>query len=142
MRLAAILLVSVASVVTVACGSTDPNQSKSGTGTSSLASVQCSWPASLDDGGPGGCTAARALVSCTFSGGGCGCTSDGPLECGGGCGSETGASCSDGCAANEYVVACGGIGPNAGGANAEPPSACHFVSAVPAGIAYYCCPCE
>ena len=37
---------------------------------------QCSWPTNLSDAGPQGCSAARALVSCSGPSGGCDCMSD------------------------------------------------------------------
>jgi hypothetical protein len=105
---------------------------------SSGALPACSWPASLNDSRTT-CSASRAQVSCTYpNGSGCGCTTSGAIECAG-CGPNSGATCQDQCAATEYAVACGGVGP---GPVPDPPSSCRFTGAVPAGIAYYCCPCE
>ena len=102
----------------------------------STSGVQCRHAAGVGDGTPGACGAARALIDCEYpNGSGCGCMTDG-TSCPG-CGA--GATCTDQCGANEYVVSCGGIGPTAPSAN--PPAPCRFASAIPAGIAYYCCPC-
>jgi hypothetical protein len=129
------------SLLLIACSGNAAKDTADG----SVTATQCGWSASLDDSGPGGCSAARVLVSCTLaSGAGCGCVSNGPIECSS-CGPANGATCKDVCALDEYVVACGGIGPppaDAAVGNTQPPSACHFSAAVPAGIAYYCCPCE
>jgi hypothetical protein len=107
--------------------------------------TQCSWPPALNDAAPRACRAARAFVACSYpSGAGCECLSDGATSCPG-CGPGSGATCHDNCAGNEYAVACGGVGPplpDAGNSNAEPPSTCHLAGVVPAGIAFYCCPCE
>ena len=103
-----------------------------------LSSQQCRWPSVLTDGGGRTtCQAARALVSCTDStGAGCGCISN-DVSCDG-C-QVSGVTCHDQCAANQYAVACGGVGP---GPVPSPPDGCTFASANPGGIAYYCCPCN
>jgi len=81
------------------------------------------------------CIGARALLSCQEpSGFGTGCLSDDRNLCAG----LAGSSCQNECAESEYVVQCGGVGP---GNVPDPPSECKFASAIPAGIAYYCCPC-
>lgn len=102
----------------------------------STSAGQCHYASGVGDGKPGSCGAGRALIDCEApNGSGCGCMTDG-TTCPG-CG--TGATCTNKCAADEYVVSCGGIGPTTSQFN--PPAACHFAGAVPAGIAYYCCPC-
>ncbi|HVV52264.1 MAG TPA: hypothetical protein VHO06_21525 [Polyangia bacterium] len=97
---------------------------------------QCSWPSSLNDAdGRTACQPARAFVSCTDStGAGCECLSD-QVSCA--C-QAAGVTCQDKCAANQYAVACGGVGP---GAVPSPPDGCTFAGANPGGVAYYCCPC-
>jgi hypothetical protein len=99
---------------------------------------QCSWPSSLNGAdGRTACQPARALVSCTDStGAGCGCLSD-QISCDG-CQIQ-GVTCRDQCAADQYAVACGGVGP---GAVPSPPDGCTFAGANPGGVAYYCCPCQ
>jgi hypothetical protein len=46
--------------------------------------------------------------------------------------------CEDECHADEYAVACGGVGP---GPIPDPPGGCRTVAANPAGYMFYCCPC-
>ena len=114
---------------------------------------QCSWPselASSDSTSRDVCHAARAWVSCQLPGGGSqGCLSNDPTRCPSvpGLGAQPRSdgvsndplACRDQCATDQYAVACGGVGP---GAVPEPPEGCTFAGAVPAGIAYYCCPCQ
>jgi hypothetical protein len=101
----------------------------------------CSWPSDLepaDSSSRSTCHAARALVSCgTGSGASAMCLSDGAIACSGAVFSEP-LTCRDLCQPNQYVAACGGIGP---GPVPDPPADCKFGSANPGGIAYYCCPC-
>ena len=103
----------------------------------------CAWPASLVDenAGRGACHAARALLSCvgsnqTFED----CLSNDPAACPGPA-SMPGVTftCHDVCAPHEYGVACGSIGP---GPISDPPAGCHDPLATPAGIVFYCCPCQ
>jgi hypothetical protein len=104
------------------------------------AAGQCSWPADLDDPAPHACRAMRAFVSCGDpAGGGCGCLSDDPTTCSG-CGS--GFTCQNQCAANQYGVACGGIGPSSPSSNQTPPDGCTVRLSTPAGVSFYCCPCS
>ena len=129
------MMLGVAALGAVAgCGGSGPlaeNQTDA-----SASAGQCHYAPGVGDSTPGACGAARALIGCEYpNGSGCSCMTDG-TTCPG-CGS--GATCTDACGANEYVVSCGGIGPSTSSAN--PPSACRFASAVPAGIAFYCCPC-
>jgi hypothetical protein len=135
---------ATATTATTSAGEASSNSAANGSSTSSMSAAasspaaSCAWPASLNNARTT-CDAARALIACTYpSGAGCGCTTDGALECSG-CGPSTGATCQDQCAASEYVASCGGVGP---GAVPQPPANCRFASAVPAGIAYYCCPCQ
>ena len=107
---------------------------------------QCTWPGSLNDAGPDGCRASRALVACNGPAGGCDCRSDDattcptPTTCGLAYGYTT---CQDQCADNEYAVACGGPPqPDAAYVNQQPPSSCRLALATPGGVAFYCCPCE
>ena len=97
----------------------------------------CTWPAFLDadPGSRDHCHAARRLLACTFGGGGEECTTDGEATCSD---SMTGATCMDHCAPNEYVAACGGVGP---GPVPDPPSGCRYAFAEPSGVGFYCCPC-
>ncbi|HXJ20649.1 MAG TPA: hypothetical protein VMT03_10480 [Polyangia bacterium] len=103
----------------------------------SLVASECHWSSGLSDAdGRTACVPARALVQCTSpGGGGIGCTTDGQISCAG----VGESACVSSCATNQYVVSCGGVGP---GPVPDPPAGCTFESAVPAGIAYYCCPCE
>jgi hypothetical protein len=96
----------------------------------------CTWPASLeaDPGSRDHCHAARRSLTCTSADGAEECTTDGAATCP----DSTDATCKDHCAPNEYVAECGGVGP---GPVPDPPSGCKYVFAVPAGIAFYCCPC-
>ncbi|HSS40453.1 MAG TPA: hypothetical protein VLT58_16925, partial [Polyangia bacterium] len=110
--------------------------------TSALGAQQCHWPEALNGAdGRTACAPARAMVSCRDPRGeGCGCTTDGGATCD--CSGIVGGGpwiCTSSCAANQYVVDCGGVGP---GPVPDPPAGCVFSSAVPAGISYYCCPCE
>jgi hypothetical protein len=107
---------------------------------------KCGWSTNLNDAGPDGCRASRALVSCNGPSGGCECTSDdattcpSPATCGLSHGHTT---CQDECAAGEYAVACGGVPrPDTAQSNTQPPSACRLALATPGGVAFYCCPCE
>jgi hypothetical protein len=122
----------------------------------------CSWPASLNDGGPGACTVGRAYVTCSYpvgvtcegglgaSGGQggieMGCISDDPTSCG--CTSTSGAAtCRNMCAPNEYAVSCGGPphfdeDGSSNFAYQETPDGCVGVGATPGGNAYSCCPCQ
>jgi len=106
----------------------------------------CGWPVSLNDAGPNGCHAARALISCSGPAGGCACMSDDATACPAAttCGLSYGYStCQDQCAASEYAVACGGIPrPDAAVVSQDPPSGCRLSGANPGGVAFYCCPCE
>lgn len=105
------------------------------------ASSSCSWPAQLNDGGPGACHVARASLSCVNSAGdGCGCLSDDPTRCDS-C-EGTGWTCHDQCAANEYAAWCGGPPRHNGSSYDDPPPACRGVSGLPSGTGIYCCPCE
>jgi hypothetical protein len=106
----------------------------------------CSWPAQFNDAAPRACHAGRVLVVCATPGAGAGClsfcVSEGPVQCSK---SNCPAPCQSQCADNEYGLICGGIGPpppDASAADEQPPSQCRFVSAVPAGIGWWCCPCE
>jgi hypothetical protein len=111
-----------------------------GSNTNTLGAQQCSWPSSLDDAGPGGCRAARALVACHDSAGDtCVCLSSDPQSCPT-CGASY-SSCQDECALNEYAVTCGSVGPSPGGI-ASPPEGCTSKGANPGGSIEYCCPCQ
>jgi hypothetical protein len=97
--------------------------------------VQCTWPSTLNDAGPGGCQAARAYITCSGPSGGVLCLSDGALTCP----NVTDESCHDACAANQFAVACGSIDPSV--PSADPPAGCTSAGFTPAGIGFYCCPC-
>ncbi|HVU03694.1 MAG TPA: BPTI/Kunitz domain-containing protein [Polyangiaceae bacterium] len=82
------------------------------------------------------CTAARTWLSCDARGGATElCMSDDPSHCPG---DDPGSNCRNACKPSEYVAACGGVGP---GNIPAPPAGCRSAGAVPAGIAFYCCPC-
>jgi len=51
---------------------------------------------------------------------------------------DNSSSCKDQCGQTEYAASCGGVGP---GPVPNPPSGCRSAGAIPAGIAFYCCPC-
>jgi hypothetical protein len=104
----------------------------------SLAATQCSWPASLDDAGAGGCRAERAIVQCADSGGG---------QCFGLADDVSCSGCGDGfsnpvdkCGSDQYGVVCGSVGPSSTPIG-TPPSGCTSQGATPAGTIFYCCPC-
>lgn len=113
--------------------------SDAGTSDAGGSTAACSWSPTLDDAGPGGCKAERAFVQCSLpNGGGCDCLSNDPTQCPE-CGPTQGAACQNLCGAGEYGVSCGGI---AVPRTQDPPAGCRFVSAVPGGFAFYCCPCQ
>lgn len=123
----------------VACSSSDVMKG----GPGSLASVQCTWPAALDDAGPGACRASRTLVECHDpAGDGCSCVSSGAMSCD--CSAFVGGgpwTCEYACAPNQYTVSCGSVGPSAQPPPA-PPTGCTLLGANPGGVVTYCCPCE
>src|SRR5262252_8035626 len=81
------------------------------TNANDLGAVQCHWPSTLDDAGPGACHAARALVACHDSSGHtCSFLSDDAMTCSA-CGAGD-SGCQDQCGANQYAVSCGSIGPS------------------------------
>lgn len=98
----------------------------------------CRWPSTLDDAGPGGCRAGRALIECsTWGGVTCDCVSD-QATCD--CDPSRGWTCQDLCTPGQYAIACGAAGGSAGPA-ASPPDGCSAALLTPGGVAYYCCPC-
>jgi hypothetical protein len=111
----------------------------------SAAAAACMRAQGLD--GPGAprdsCSSKRAYLKCDLPGGVTElCLSDDPLQCPEEVvsGSDVAAhSCIDQCAANEYAVACGGVGPKIG--NAVPPEGCRALLSGPGGGSAYCCPC-
>jgi hypothetical protein len=115
---------------------------RDGTATTGSKVTECRWPDTLNGAdGRTACAPVRAMVSCHDPRGeGCGCNTDGGATCD--CSSIVGGgpwTCTSACAANQYAVACGGVGP---GPVPDPPTGCVFSSAVPAGISYFCCPCQ
>ena len=87
-----------------------------------------------------GYAAARALVSCTDTGGVSSmCVSN---DVSSGCGSVTGdsESCSNLCAADEYGLAYGEAGPLGPPASIDLPAGCGPGRYTPGGVAFYCCP--
>jgi hypothetical protein len=103
----------------------------------------CTWPANLgrvDASARDVCDAARALLNCGPPTGTQEiCMSDNATRCplpdpAGG----PYLPCESQCGANEYVAECGGVGP---GSIPDPPAGCRPALGVPAGIAFYCCPC-
>jgi hypothetical protein len=108
----------------------------------------CSWPASLgpNDASTGACrNASRAVLSCTQpSGAGELCLSNDLVQCSdmsAAAAAPSGAPrCQDLCQPDEFGIICGPIGPTTTGAN--PPSNCRSLLPTPAGIVFYCCPCE
>lgn len=102
----------------------------------------CTLPAGLAPLSAGGsretCIAAQALLTCEASSGdGAICLSDDPSQCPGTMTMDF--TCHNECAADEYGVACGGVGP---GNVPAPPAGCKRGIPDPAGIVFYCCPCE
>lgn len=98
------------------------------------------------DASPGQCGAARACLSCSSPSGVTmlcmtdslsGCPVGGPITVPG----VTFSDCKDQCNSNEYVMACGGIGPGAPASSIEPPAACRALPPNPGGVSYYCCSC-
>ena len=106
----------------------------------------CGWSPALNDAGPNGCHAARALISCEGPSGSCECMSDDAMTCPlpTTCGLSYGYSgCQNECALGEYGVACGGPPrPDASFVDQQPPSGCRLGLATPSGLVFYCCPCE
>ena len=99
---------------------------------------ECNWPSDLNNAGPGACTPARLLVSCTDANGASSmCLSDDALTC---AGTALGATCQDKCQPNQYAVSCGEIGPGSG--NWTTPPNCSAGLFTPGGIAFYCCACQ
>jgi hypothetical protein len=102
----------------------------------------CMPPAAGHD--VGACAVAADYLFCEGSSGGCGCLSDDRGTCSSdvGCGPTNGSTCSSTCAAGEYVMACGGPPRQDGVTYEQAPSRCRFVSAIPSGTGFYCCPCS
>jgi hypothetical protein len=132
------LLVAPLVVAVLGCGGETQSQAIDTAGVS-----QTCGPS--PDASATGCGFARAYLWCADpSGAGEGCPADDPTQtqCKNNGGPSVGGgpwTCHDQCKATEYSLSCGGIGPYAPQGN--PPAACRFVGAVPAGIAFYCCPC-
>jgi hypothetical protein len=108
----------------------------------------CVWPASLDptdSAGNGGCVAARAYLSCTYSNGSTAlCASNDPTQCPGPAQSANGTfTCQNRCQADEYAITCGqaGFGGAPGPTPPPPPASCRFLAGVE-GVSFGCCPCD
>jgi hypothetical protein len=127
------IVVLAGSIAAASCG-----------GTSNASWPSCSWPASLDPdpADPSGpardhCVAGRTRLSCALPDGSTQtCWTHDPTQCEGG--NPPGAECHADCAENEFSARCGGVGP---GPVPDPPASCRGDGFVPAGVAFYCCPC-
>ncbi len=137
-KMLALYVVLSGSLATASC-------SVSASGEQSVASTaswpSCNWPAALDPDESGSarahCVAARTRLSCALPGGEtASCTTNDPTGCEGG--TPPGAECHAECAQNEFSAQCGGVGP---GPVPAPPAGCRSAGIIPAGIAFYCCPC-
>jgi hypothetical protein len=117
---------------------------------SAEAALQCS-PTRFDvQGPPGECRGAPALVFCPSGSSGCLCLSDGAADspCSP-CLSDNGGTCRSECAKNEFGLACHKSyvappypPPSPFVDTSEPPDACSTPADLPAGVDFYCCPCE
>jgi hypothetical protein len=144
-RIAPKLLVCLwlaAGALWLAAGACSGSSNTTGTGLAlSLSNRACSWPASLDDAGAGGCYAARAIIACTDpSGDGCfGLSNEANCSvCGDGYNDPM-----DKCGADQYGVVCGSTGTSSLGESiGAPPAGCTSQGATPGGTIYYCCPCS
>ncbi len=128
-------------ITAVGCGGkTALNSGDAAVSTTESTLPACTWPALLDrdPGSRDHCHAARRILSCTFTNGlgGEECTTGGEATCP----DLSGVPCMDRCALDEYVAACGGIGPSPDQAP-DPPPGCKYLFPVPSGPSYYCCPC-
>jgi hypothetical protein len=102
----------------------------------------CTWPASLDvrDAGVGACRPAHALLSCELGQLTELCLSDDSTKCpGDDVAPGATAACHDLCGQQEFGVVCGAVGV---GLTGDPPAGCHGAQDTPAGIVFYCCPCD
>jgi hypothetical protein len=96
------------------------------------------------DGGDGGapdvCRSGRAVLVCTFDGGGLTCLSDDGVSCRPGPFETT--ACTNQCAPNQSAFVCGwlpGGEPQGGGVDPVPPGVCTVVLHTAAGFTFYCC---
>jgi hypothetical protein len=142
--------------------SLDASSSEASSPDASLQWPVCSYPTPVD-AGPGACRVGRAQLYCTYPYGvtcddgmtwtspsgpvGMLCVTDDPTGCPG-CHPIAGtATCESKCAPNQFVMECGGVprytdaGPDHDYYE-EPPATCTLVTPTPAGVAFWCCPCE
>jgi len=113
---------------------------------------QCSWPASLDppaDGGPWTWHVGHAYLICKDGPDTAACVSDDPTTCPGpnAVPGGTYTDCVNQCQSTEYAVSAGGPPqplPDGGYANPPEPNlaACRSAGVTPAGLGFYCCPCQ
>jgi hypothetical protein len=96
------------------------------------------------DGGDGAepavCQSGRAVLMCTFDGGGLTCLSDDGVNCRPGPFETTG--CTNQCTPNQSAFVCGwlpGGEPPDGGSDPVPPGVCTVVLHAAAGFTFYCC---
>lgn len=132
MRAAVVAFLCAAAATTpfLACGS------KSG-------GAQCGH-GTVDEGMPGDCRAARALLVCPLGDGfSCGCVTD-AQSCPE-CPTFRGTGCQNACDANEFAVECGAT-PTADAGPVvvydDPPPGCHLAAQGSGALSAYCCPCE
>jgi hypothetical protein len=94
----------------------------------------CIWPASLNpqDASDGQCIAARTFLTCTNAN----CISDDLIRCSNPLVTSSG-TCQNRCSSTEYGLQCGKVGPS----TFDVPDGCRGITALPAGIGFYCCPC-
>jgi hypothetical protein len=137
------------SAVDQTSGTGDAGGSNGGANEAGAGVPACSWPANLDDGGAGW-SVSRAWLKCAYGPDTELCSSDNLTTCppSNAVAGGTATACVDQCATNEYAVGVGGppylLPDGAMGVRPSPdlPSTCHSVGALPAGVEYYCCPCE
>jgi hypothetical protein len=92
------------------------------------------------------CGAARVYLSCSSSSETMTCMTDNLSECPAGgpiiIPSVTFSDCKNLCNSDEYVMACGGVGPGEPAVSTQLPTACRALPPNPGGVSYYCCPCD
>ena len=118
---------------------TAPDASMAGSGemdaSASLDTVACTWSASLnplDASVDGQCIAARTFLTCEHAN----CISDDLTQCSNPLVTSEG-TCENRCSSAEYGIQCGKVGPSTW----QTPDGCRLITALPAGIGFYCCSC-
>jgi hypothetical protein len=120
------------------CGSSQSDNTMKESGledaSTSIDAVACTWPTSLNpqDASDGQCIAARTFLTCTNAN----CISDDLTRCSNPLVTSAG-TCQNRCSSTEYGAQCGKVGPS----TVDVPDGCRLITALPAGIGFYCCPC-